>query len=250
MACFLLGITLLASCRSHEKEDKILRIATAANMQFAMEKLTEAFSQENGIACEVILSSSGKLFAQIKEGAPYDVFVSADLKYPEQLYRDGYSTSPPTVYANGQIVLWTMNEATFPSIEILTNDAVRHIALPSPKTAPYGMAALEVLNNHNIFTVVEDKLVYGESVAQTNQFIISRSAEFGFTAMSVVLSPEMKGKGKWIALDQKEYTPIKQAVVLVKNKNGVKPGALKFHDFLLSTKGRTILQKFGYWIDE
>jgi len=248
--CSLVWVMLLFSCRTHKEDKEVVRIATAANMQFAMEQLTPAFTKETGISCEVVLSSSGKLFAQIREGAPYDLFVSADLKYPDELYKKRHTTSAPKVYAYGQLVLWTMIDTLSLSLDLLSADQIEHIAIANPKTAPYGRAAKEVLTGHKLLESIEGKLVYGESVAQTNQFITSRSAEVGFTSMSVVLSSEMKGKGKWLAINKNDYSPIEQGVVMLNNRKTENIGVQKFYDFLFSERGKNILQNFGYSVYE
>lgn len=240
--------SLIASgCRRQRKS--YLRIAAAANMQFAMDALTEAFAQETGVGCETIVGSSGKLTAQISEGAPFDLFVSADMKYPTELFDRNLTLAAPKIYAYGKLVLWTRTDKLEPSIELLTSDAVRRIALASPKTAPYGSAAIEALRHYDIFEVVEGKLVYGESIAQTNQFITSKAAEIGFTAKSVVLSPKIKGKGRWLEIDDRIYSPIAQGVVMLKKSRDHLTEAQQFYDFLFSKKGREILREYGYSIN-
>lgn len=241
---------LLGSCRTQKEETNIVRIATAANMQFAMEQLTSTFTKNTGVFCEVVVSSSGKLFAQIREGAPYDLFVSADLKYPNELHKNKLTRSVPKVYAYGQLVLWTMTDTLPLSLDQLTLNQIKHIAIANPKTAPYGRAAKEVLKHHSLAAAVNDKLVYGESIAQTNQFIISGAAEVGFTSRSVVVSEEMKGKGKWVAINNHDYSPIKQGVVILNNRKIENPGVQKFYDFLFSEEGKNILQNFGYSVYE
>ena len=176
---------LLSSCKQ-DRTDKI-RIATSANMHYTMKQLVEEFGFQSSISCEIVVSSSGKLTALIKEGAPYDVFVAADMSYPQDLYEAGFAINAPKPYAYGKLVLWTINKDIEPTIASLTNESVTHIALANPRTAPYGIASMEVLRHHGIQKQIESKLVYGESVSQANQFIMSQSAEIGFTARSVVL---------------------------------------------------------------
>ncbi|MEO1263322.1 MAG: molybdate ABC transporter substrate-binding protein [Bacteroidota bacterium] len=245
---YLLLVICLFSLSCQQRQQSKLTIAAAANLQFAMKDLVYSFTETTGVQCEAILGSSGKLTAQIMEGAPFDLFVSADMKYPTALNQKGFSLSPPAVYAYGKLVLWSMVGHIRPSIEILTSDSIEHIALANPKTAPYGQAAIEVLKHYNIQGQTENKLVYGESIAQTNQFITSEAAECGFTAKSVVLSEVMKGKGQWIELDPAIYSPITQGVVILKDSKKVKE-ARQFFDFLFSEKGKNILEKFGYAVN-
>lgn len=232
------------SCK--EKQPEKLHIAVAANMQFAMKDLTKKFTEQSGIECETVISSSGKLTAQIKQNAPYDIFVAADMKYPTELFNAGFTTSKPEVYAHGKLVLWTMNNDVQPSVDILKAEQIKHISIANPKLAPYGKATVEVLEHFGICEDVKDKLVYGESISQANQFIISNAAEIGFTAKSVVLSPEMKGKGKWIDLDEKFHSPIAQGVVIVKPEGEAKKSAEQFYDFLFSVDAKKIFQLYGY----
>lgn len=244
--CLLIG-WCLAGCRSQERHT--LTIATAANMQFAMEMLIQAFTDETGISCEMVVSSSGKLTAQIEEGAPFDLFISADMKYPTRLYEKGLSTAAPEVYAYGKLVLWTMADGLQPSIEILSDENIHHLALANPRTAPYGVAAMEVLSHYQLLEPLQKKLVYGESIAQTNQFIITKAAEVGFTAKSVVLSPQMKGKGQWIDIGMSLYDPIAQGVIILKRAELNRSAAQQFYDFLFSNKAKEMLTEFGYQVD-
>ncbi|MDN3669813.1 molybdate ABC transporter substrate-binding protein [Echinicola jeungdonensis] len=235
------------SCQ--QKPTEKITIATAANMQFAMKALTEAFKEYHQIDCELIISSSGKLTAQIKEGAPYDVFVGANMKYPEAIFQSGLAAHSPRIYAKGKLVLWTMDEEIEVSLDILSFPEIDHIALANPKTAPYGIAAMDVLNHYQLIDQVKEKLVYGESIAQTNQFITSKAAKIGFTAMSVVLSPEMKGKGKWLEIDPSTYRSIDQGVVLLKKEGKDIKDAQLFYDFLFSSEAHKILNDYGYLVE-
>ncbi|GAB3654146.1 molybdate ABC transporter substrate-binding protein [Echinicola sediminis] len=247
LKCILLSgllISLLGSCQSSDSGKLV--IATAANMQFAMKALTQEFTKQTGVACDLAVSSSGKLTAQIKAGAPYDVFVAANMKYPQAVYDAGMALEHPKVYAKGRLVLWTMMDDYTPSLALLTKDSVEYIAVANPKTAPYGAAAMEIMEKTGRLDKLKEKLVYGESIAQTNQFIISKATEIGFTAMSVVLSPEMKGKGKWVALSQAQHFPIEQGIVLINRKDGPSEKGKKFLEFIFSEKAKSILQEYGY----
>ena len=242
----------LASCGngSGETDQKKITIATAANMQFAMEELIKVFTEKTGIECDLVIGSSGKLTAQISEGAPYDIFVSANMKYPNEIFKKGLAVSEPSVYAYGKLVLWTTNDGIEPSLGILSSNKIEHIALANPKTAPYGIAAEEVLKKNDLLEVLGDKFVYGESISQTNQFITSGSANIGFTAKSVVLSPQMIDEGKWIEISDSLYSPIDQGIVLIKRDEGDLESAKEFKDFLFSEDAQEILIKFGYDINE
>ena len=242
----LLVSSLSFSCQRDDTAS--LNIATAANMQFAMQAITTAFTMETGIKCNMIVSSSGKLTAQIREGAPFDVLVSANMKYPQALHEDSLSWTEPKVYAYGKLVLWSMAASIMPDIESLGSDSLKFVAVANPQNAPYGQAAMKVLENLGHLPDIESKLVYGESIAQTNQFITSGAAELGFTAKSVVLSNQMGGQGSWLEVDASLYDPIAQGVVLLKNSEQVDQ-ARQFYNFLFSERAQSILVNFGYAIN-
>lgn len=225
-----------------------VRVAVAANAQFVMEELETVFEKETGIQLETIINSSGKITTQIQQGAPFDVFLSADMHYPDVLFKEGLTTAAPKIYAYGALVVWTIG-ATKPTkdLSFLTQPSIKKIALANPKLAPYGVAAQEALTYYRLFDKTQEKWVMGESISQVNQYIVSHVVEVGFTAKSVVLDPSLKDKGTWIEIDPKTYRPIAQGVVLLKKKN-VEPSlaARRFYDFLFSKRAHAIFRKFGY----
>jgi molybdate transport system substrate-binding protein len=231
---------------------KRLTVAAAANVQFVMDELKKDFEKSSGTEMNVMLNSSGKLTAQIREGAPYDIFVSADTKYPEELYKSGFAVDSPKIYANGVLVLWTSRTdiEPFADLGILTSALIKKIAIANPQTAPYGAAAVEAMKYYNVYNQVKDKLIYGESISQTNQYILSQSADIGFTAKSIVLADEMKGKGTWIDLDSKSYKSIQQAAVILKHGNETNKEAVhQFYNYLYSEQAKNILRRFGYIVN-
>jgi len=244
---FLIAFNLLTSFEKQPSQK--VTVAVAANMQYAMKSLKQTFEKQTGITVDVIIGSSGKLTQQIEEGAPFDVFISADTKYPDELYDKKFAVAAPKIYAEGLLVLWTARSdiKLSSNLQLLGADQIKKIAIANPKTAPYGVAAEEALKYYKIYDKVQSKLVYGESISQTNQFILTQSADIGFTAKSVVLSSEMKGKGKWVAVDTKAYTPISQAAALLQHgEENNKEAAEKFFNFLYSTSANEIYKKFGY----
>ncbi|MEJ2614712.1 MAG: molybdate ABC transporter substrate-binding protein [Ignavibacteriaceae bacterium] len=229
-----------------------ITIAVAANVQYAMEELKTEFKKETGIDVSVVIGSSGQLTAQIKEGAPYDIFISADMKYPLSLYSHNDAVDSPKVYAEGSLVIWTMRKGISfdKELKILLSDNVSRIAAANPRTAPYGIASIDAMKHLRIYEKIKDKLIFGESIASVNQFIYSKAVEAGFTSKSVVLSPKMKGKGKWIEVDHDAYKPIKQGCVILKyGYNNHKKESKKFCDFLFSAKAKSILSNFGYIVN-
>lgn len=239
----ILSIPVAASCQT-------LRIAVAANAQFVTQALKKAFQQKDPVNIEIIVSSSGKLTAQIEHGAPYDLFMSADMKYPETLYKSGNTIGKPRVYAFGKLVLWTMNKINLnEGVQVLTKPFIKTIAVANPSTAPYGVAAIEAMTKDGIFNSVKSKIVYGESIAQVDSYLLSGVTDIAFTAKSVVESPALKGKGRWIEVPDNWYRPIAQGVVVLKHarSNNFK-AATAFYFFLFSNQAKAIFKSFGYKI--
>lgn len=223
-----------------------LTVAVAANVRYAFEDLKAAFEKETAMTLKPIFSSSGKLTAQIKHGAPFDVFVSADMKFPQELYRSGLAMAPPKVYANGSLVLWTLGDFDLKKgLSVLAEKNIDKVAIANPKLAPYGQAAVAALKFYQVYEQVEPKLVYGESISQVNQYVESRAVDIGLTAKSVVLSPQMKGKGQWEAVSLEAYEPIAQGAVILKHGRENKASG-RFYDFLFSEKARMIFEQYGY----
>jgi molybdate transport system substrate-binding protein len=225
-----------------------LTVAVAASTQYAFTELQTAFREQSGHELKPVLGSSGKLSAQIMHGAPFDVFLSADMAYPQELFEAGQSTQPKT-YAYGALVLWTMNkDLDLGSWQrVLSGADIRRIAVANPKTAPYGQEAMKALKHFRLDQTLKSKLVFGESVSQVNQYIHSRSADAGFTAKSVVVSPAMNGQGKWIELPKESYEPIAQGIVVLKHVQQMhREAAARFHDFMFTPPAQAILKRYGY----
>lgn len=237
-----------ASEQKKRKTDPRLMIAVAANVQYAMKDLASAFEQQHRIKIETNVSSSGKLTAQIQQGAPFDLFLSANMKYPQTLYEGGYAVDTPLVYAYGALVLWTLKDLEMNDEKtVLSAGNFEKLAIANPKNAPYGEQAIRMLEHYQLYEQVEPKLVYGESIAQTNQYIVSRACDLGVTAKSVVLSPDIQGRGRWVEIAAEAYEPIKQGVVITKYGQREHPEAAKaFLDFLFSPEAKAIFKKYGY----
>ena len=224
-----------------------LTVAVAAHVQYVFDDLQAEFKKETGHDLKPVYNSSGKFAAQIMNGAPFDVFLSADMEYPEKLHQEGYASAPKT-YAYGALVLWTMKDLNLARWQdVLASPSVSKVAVANPRTAPYGRETMRALTHLKLDEVLKDKLVFGESIAQTNQYIHFRAADAGFTAKSVVLAPEMKGQGKWIELPRDSYEPIAQGVAVLKHGAQTAPkAAQQLHDFVLSPKARAIFERYGY----
>ncbi|MFT7859616.1 MAG: molybdate ABC transporter substrate-binding protein [Sulfurimonas sp.] len=226
-----------------------INIAVAANVSYAIDELKAEFAKTNpDTKVMVTLGSSGKLTAQIKHGAPYGLFMAANMKYPQALYNDKIATTKPVVYAQGALAYLSVNKQNFAEgIELLKKDSINKVAVANPKTAPYGKAAIEAIKNAKLYKEVQPKFVYAESISQTVTYAIS-AADIGIIAKSSLYSDKMKQYKKgvnWAAVDPKLYTPIKQGIVLLKNKQD-DPGYQAFYKFMLSEKAKEILRSYGY----
>ncbi len=224
-----------------------LTVAVAANVQYTFEEIKTAFEKQSDIKIKTIIGSSGKFTAQIENGAPFDIFLSADMDYPQTLEKKGLTYNSPKTYVYGTLVLWTMNNVDLSNgIQAVLDPAVQKVAIASPNTAPYGRQAVNALKNAGLYKQVSKKLVYGESIAQANQFISTGASDIGFTAKSVVLAPNMKDKGQWIEVDRKLYEPIAQGAVILKYAGEHLKDAQTFYEFLFSKEAKDIYQKYGY----
>lgn len=245
----VVAILLLVTVALHTVAQQKITVAVAANMQYAIQEVIAAFNKKDRTKVEVVIGASGKLTQQILQGAPFDVFIAADQDFPQKIAAGKLSVEPPKIYAQGILVLWTMKE-NIPlarNLRSLLGNDVKAIAIANPATAPYGRAAQALLKKYGLYQKVASKIVTGESISQASQFIATGNADIGFTAKSIVVSDAMKGKGKWIELESRDYPPIHQAAVLIKHTTQENAQeALTFYQFLFSTEAKTIYRKFGY----
>ena len=226
-----------------------INLALSANVSYAMDTIKKEFKKLHpNVKIRVIVGSSGKLTAQIENGAPYDIFMSANMKYPQALYESGKAIAKPFVYAQGSLAYLSVKKRDFSQgISLLQSDAIRKIAVANPRTAPYGKASFEALSNANILEKIQSKIVYGESAAQTLSYTM-KVVDIGFIAKSSLYSPKLKRfkKGKnWAEVDSSLYTPIEQGVVILQ-RGSEKKSVENFYDFILSEKAKKIFQDFGY----
>jgi molybdate transport system substrate-binding protein len=229
---------------AHSQE---ITVAAAADLTNCIPVIDAAFQKANpGAMVKVSFGSSGNIFAEIRNGAPFDVFLSADIKYPETLAMAGLAEAP-VKYAQGRLVLWTMNGALDLSrgLAALRDPAVKHIALANPDHAPYGRAAKAALENEKLWDELTPKFVYGESIAQTAQFVQTGNADAGLIAMSLVIAPRFAPAGHFYEIPAADYPALDQAAALTKAGAG-KPLARAYIDFLKSDEARKILEEFGF----
>jgi molybdate transport system substrate-binding protein len=242
---FLLACLLLASGLAQAGP---LTVAIAANLKYVFDDLSAEFRKETGIETQSVLNSSGKIATQVRNGAPFDVFMSADMEFPEGLFKDGYAVTQPKPYAYGLLVLWTQKDVDLSKgVAGLADAGVGKVAIANPKVAPYGRQSLKVLEYYKVREAVEPRLVYGESITQVSQYVDSKAADVGFSAKSIVVAPETAGKGKWVEVPAESYEPIAQGIVILRHANEANAAAArKFYGFVLSDKARAIFAKNGY----
>ncbi len=225
-----------------------LRVAVAANLQDVIKVLAKDFKEKTGIEVEPIIGSSGNLATQIKNGAPFDVFLSADITFPETLFNEGFSNKAPVVYAYGSLVIVSTQDIGFENWErLLLSPRVNKIAIANPQIAPYGKAAEEALTKKGIWTDVQPKIVQGESIAQVSTYITTGVAEVGFTTQSLIKDSEGKTKLYWKLIDPKNYRAIKQGMVIIKASKNIAE-AEKFYQYILSAGAKKILKEYGYGV--
>jgi molybdate transport system substrate-binding protein len=242
MIHYLCSTLLLLTTLSADK----INIAVAANVSYAIDDLKTAFNKHYpDTKVNVTLGSSGKLTAQIQHGAPYDLFMSANMKYPEALYAAGVAQTKPVVYAQGSLAYLSMKPRVYQkSMAFLMNPSIKKIAIANPKTAPYGKAALEAIQHAGLYDALKSKLVYAETVSQTVSYAMT-AVDIGLIAKSSLYSPKMKQFKEgvnWYDVDSSLYRPIDQGIVLLKDNGAVRA----FYQFILSDEAKTIFQAFGY----
>lgn len=230
-----------------------ISIAVAANLSDVIEVFKTEFAKTHPqTKVNTVLGGSGKLATQIKVGAPFDIFLSADMKFPEVLYSEGIAVTKPVIYASGALVMMSTKGLDLSrGLELLKDKNIEKIALANPKTAPYGTAALEAFKARGVYEAVEAKLVYGESIAQAVQFATT-AADVGFVNKSAFYSENMKQykEGKeWVNVDATLYTPIAQGMVLLKQAHN-NAEAKAFYDFVLSLQAKQIFKNYGYLVNE
>ncbi len=243
LAAFLvLALTFSASAEE-------ITVAAAADLQFALKDISNRFEQQTGNKVNLIFGSSGNFFSQIQNGAPFDVFFSADLDYPKKLEVAGHA-EPNTLYqyATGKVVLWVRNDSKLDlskGLAVLLDPSVNKVSIANPAHAPYGRAAMAALDHEKLSEKLKDKFVLGENVSQAAQFIESGSAEAGIVALSLAVAPAMKEKGRYVEIPTSFYPPLQQGcVVLASSKK--KPTALVFVEFLKKPEIIEFLKHSGF----
>jgi len=226
-----------------------ITVAAASDLQFAFPEIAARFEKQSGAHVKSIFGSSGNLFTQIQNGAPFDLFFSADIEYPQKLEAAGIA-EPGTLYeyAQGKLVLWAPTGAKVDvtgGLQMLLDPAVKKIAIANPQHAPYGRAAVAALKHEGIYDKVADKFVLGENISQTASFVASGSADVGIIALSLALAPTLKGKGTYAEIASDDYPAIRQGAIVL-NSSRQKRIAEQFLTFFKSPAVGTVLKQYGF----
>jgi molybdate transport system substrate-binding protein len=223
-----------------------ITIAAAADLRFALDNITKLYKDKHpDVKVDVIYGSSGNLFQQITNQAPFDLFFSADVSFSIKLEEQKLTSGKPTIYAVGHLVLWSASKDVSKGLDLLKSEDIKKISIANPEVAPYGKRAVESLNYYKLYDIIKDKIVKGDNVSQAAQFVLTGNAEAGIIALSLALSPEMSSKGKYYLIDEKSYSKLEQAYVILK-KSEKKKELLDFVKFLDSKKVKDILSKYGF----
>lgn len=227
-----------------------LRIAAAADLNFAFKELVGEYEKNTGEQVKLTLGSSGNFFSQIQNGAPFDLYFSADIAYPKKLEETGLAV-PGSLYkyAVGRIVVWVPAKSALPiqdrGMEVLLDPSIKKIAIANPKHAPYGRAAVSAMDHFKVHDRVKEKLVLGENISQTAQFVESGASDVGIIALSLALAPTMKANGKYWEVPAHTHPPLEQGAVILTHSSN-QEGAKAFLEFLQGEAGRTIMTRYGF----
>lgn len=225
-----------------------LTVAAAANVKPAMEEIAAAFAKESGTNPKIVYGSSGKFATQIRSGAPFDVFVAADVSFPDSVVKWGLGAGRPVVYAKGIVVLWTSVPDLDPraGFSILQDPRIRKIAIANPKLAPYGRNAVQALEKAGVMDGIRPRVVWGENIGQVATYAATGAVEAAFPAKSQALE-NLSGNGRWADVDTALAPPLPQAVVVLKyGKDNNPKSSEAFASFLLGPVAREIWKKNGY----
>jgi molybdate transport system substrate-binding protein len=242
---FLLSFLLLLSQSIFAQQ---ATVAVAANMKDAFSEINTAFQATGNSNIRIVYGSSGNFTAQIMNGAPFNLFISADERFPIELYKQGKASDEGVVYAMGKLALISKHSAAMS----LANDKTElmraigkanKIAIAKPELAPYGKAAVEYLKAEGLWDTAKDKLIYGDNIGIATMYVVTGAADLGFTALSLAKSADVAKETNFILVNSKLYEPIKQRMVLIK---GAPPEAVALYQFMQSSQAKLILQKYGY----
>jgi molybdate transport system substrate-binding protein len=244
----LLVLWLTCLVAGYSQQSETVRIAAASDLKFALDSVVSLFRKSNpAVTIQVTYGSSGKLYEQIRNGAPFDIFFSADIDYPKYLEEKKLTSSRIKIYGQGQLVLWSKKiDPSQEGMKALLRTDVRTIAIANPQHAPYGKRAEESLKYYGIYDKVSQKLVLGENISQTAQFVKSGNADVGIVALSLALSkPMTEDQGHYFVIPKESYAKLDQGVVMLSN-GATKKGAKQFSDFISDVAAVRILRYYGF----
>jgi len=246
VAALCLGLLALSTATATAQVPDV-RIAAASDLQAALPELVARFRKETGLNVQPTFGSSGNFFTQIQNGAPFDLFLSADIDYPRRLHAAGFG-EPVVPYGTGRLVLWTRNDSGVDvsrGLSVVADPRVRRIAIANPGYAPYGRAAVAALRAQRLYEKVEARLVLGENIAQTAQFAQSGNAEVGIIALALVGSPVLKDSGKYVVIPSSLHPPIEQGAIVLKSARNT-AAARRFVAFLTRADTVEYLKRAGF----
>ena len=240
---------LLAAMSAPLATAQEITVAAASDLQAVFQEVAARFQQETGKHVKLTFGSSGNFFAQIQNGAPFDLFFSADIDYPKKLEAAGL-VEPGTTYqyATGKIVLWVPSESKLDlgqGLKALLDPSIKKIAIANPAHAPYGRAAVAALQHEKIYDQLAPKFVFGENISQTMSFVVSGNADLGIVALSLALSPALKDKGRYADIPGDTYPPIQQTAAVLKSSQN-KEAASQFLSFLRTPQMMDLLRSYGF----
>ncbi|MGV8892543.1 MAG: molybdate ABC transporter substrate-binding protein [Burkholderiaceae bacterium] len=247
---FRLTFLTVVFCFSHAALADVPVVAAASDLQFALKEIAQSFRQDSGRDLKISFGSSGTFATQIRNGAPFQMYLSADEAYVETLHADGLARDSGMLYAIGRIVLVApINsplrvDAELKGVTALLNlGKLRHFAIANPEHAPYGRRAEEALKQAGLWDALKPKLVMGENVSQAMQFAIGGSAEGGIVALSLVKSPQMAKLARFAVIPAEWHTPLRQRMVLLKNAGET---AQAFYSYMQQPKARDVMRRYGF----
>jgi len=241
----MISTTLIICGLSGSLSAESIKVFAASSTKLAMNEIVQSFKVQNPKDDILItFSSTGKAYAQFSNGFDYDIFMAADSKYPAKIIKDGNAIGGSVVYALGSVALYSNNpDLVKLGMDALKSDKVKHVSIANPKLAPYGVAASEIIKNYGLTDVAASKLVLGDNIAQSVQFVDTGAADVGLVAFSLIKS--CKDSSHYMSLDTTKYTLLEQAYVLTKYAKG-KPLAEKFAHFITSDESKAVFQKYGF----
>src|SRR5271163_1292774 len=233
-----------------ESADREINVAAAADLSSALQEVAANYERRTGVAVKLSFGASGALTQQIQNGAPFDVFFSADMDYPKQLIAANQAEGATLYrYAVGRLVLWVPKDSPLDvehkGIDVLLDPSVKKISIANPQHAPYGRAAAAALKHYGLYEKVSDRLVLGENISQAAQFVESGSAQIGFVALAHAVAPSMQGKGKYWIVPAEAYPPLDQGAVVI-SRSPHKPDAVAFLEYVKTAEAAAVLQRYGF----